>query len=149
MLQKIFTFLQNISLPVLGLITVCIAWRQWRTAELKRRHDLLERRLKVYETVMDFFENFEKSDGADFLRQVRESRFLFSKEISLYLDNVYSDWLKYKGIRQLFNSPETKPDEPEFSTLSKEKSHIAERLKFDGPRVATEKFEKEMSLTKI
>jgi hypothetical protein len=55
----LITILQNSSLPIIGLITVCIAWRQWRTAELKRRHDLLERRLKVYDTMMDFFENFE------------------------------------------------------------------------------------------
>ena len=99
--------------------------------------------------MMDFFENFEASDGAEFLRQVRVSRFLFSKEISVYLDGVYSDWLKYKGIRQLFNSPETKPEEPDFSKLSREKGDIALRLKFDGPKIATEKFAKEMSLTKI
>ncbi len=140
--------LQIISTIVLGLITVYIAWRHWRTDELKRRHDLYERRLKVYDAAIDFFENFEKSDGCEFLRQVRESRFLFSKEISGYLDGIYKDWLKYKGIRQLFNSPDTKPGEPDFSKLSKEKGDIALRLKLQGP-IATEKFAKEMTLSKV
>ena len=58
------------------------------------------------------------------------------------------DWLNYKGIRQLFNDSQTKPEEPDFSRLSKEKGDIAERLKFQAP-IATEKFAKEMTLSKI
>jgi hypothetical protein len=141
--------LEVISPIVLGLIAAYIAWRHWHTDELKRRHDLYERRLKVYGAVMDFFENFETCDGAEFLRQVRESRFLFSKEISIYLDGIHKDWLIYLGIRRQFKDPQTTPEEPDFSKLSKEKGDIAVRLKFDGPKVATEKFANEMSLTKF
>jgi heme/copper-type cytochrome/quinol oxidase subunit 2 len=130
------------------LITAYIAWRHWQTDELKRRHDLYERRLKVYDAVMEFFENFETSDGAEFLRQLRESRFLFSKELSIYLHGIHKDWLIYLGIRRQFKDPQTKPEEPEFSRLSKEKSDIAVRLMFEGP-IATEKFAKEMKLSKI
>jgi hypothetical protein len=141
--------IEIISPIVLGLIAAYIAWRHWRTDELKRRHDLYERRLKVYDAVMDFFDNFETCDGAEFLRQVRESRFLFSKEISIYLDGIHKDWLIYLGIKRQFKDPQTTPEEPDFSNLSKEKGDIALRLKFDGPKIATEKFAKEMSLTKI
>jgi hypothetical protein len=141
--------LEIISPFVLGLIAAYIAWRHWHTDELKRRHDLYERRLKVYDAVMDFFDNFEKCDGAEFLRQVRESRFLFSKEISIYLDGIHNDWLIYLGIRRQFKDPQNTPGEPEFSMLSKKKGDIAQRLKFDEPKTATEKFAKEMSLAKI
>lgn len=140
--------LQIINTSVFGLIAIYIAWRQWWTAELKRRHDLLERRLKVYDAVMDFFENFEKADGSEFVPQVRESRFLFRKELYVYLDGIHKDWLKYIAIRQLLKDPQTKPEEPDFSRLSKEKGDIAKRLKFDEPIIATEKFAKEMSLAK-
>ena len=139
---------QIISTSVLGLIAIYIAWRHWWTDELKRRHDLYERRLKVYDALADFLGNFEKADGNEFLRQVRQSRFLFSKEISAYLDGIHKDWLEYKGIRQQFNSTDTKPEEPDFSKLSKEKVDIALRLKLQGP-IATEKFAKEMTLCKI
>ena len=94
-------------------------------------------------------ENCETCDGAEFLRQVRESRFLFSKEISIYLDGIHKDWLIYLGIKRQFKDPQTTPEEPDFSKLSREKGDIALRLKFDGPKIATEKFAKEMSLTKI
>jgi hypothetical protein len=137
---------QIISTSVLGLIAIYIAWRHWWTDELKRRHDLYERRLKVYDALADFLGNFEKADGNEFLRQVRESRFLFSKEISDYLDKIYLDWLRYIAIRQIFADPVCRPEEPEFSKLSKEKGEIAERLKFQIPATATEKFAKEMSL---
>ena len=146
--QDVITILQNSSLPIIGLSTVCIAWRQWRTAELKRRHDLLERRLKVYEAVMDFFENFETSDGDEFIRQVRVSRFLFSKEMSNYLDGIHKDWLIYLGIRRQIKDPQTRPEEPELSRLSRAKGEVAVRMKFQGP-IATEKFVQEMTLTKL
>lgn len=139
---------ESISTPILALITAYIAWRHWRTDELKRRHDLYERRLKVYDAVSEFIENFETTDGVEFLRGVRESQFLFSREVSDYLDRIHKDWLKYIGIRRLFNSPDTKPDEPDFSKLSKEKGDIALRLKLQGP-IATEKFAKEMTLSRI
>jgi hypothetical protein len=136
---------QIVSTSVLGVIAVYIAWRHWWTDELKRRHDLYERRLKVYDALIDFFETFEKASGIEFLRQVRESRFLFSKEISIYLDEVYRDWLRYIAIRQIITDPACRPEDPEFSKLAKEKGDIAERLKFQAP-IATEKFAKEMSL---
>jgi len=140
--MKVF---QIISTSILGLITVYIAWRHWWTDELKRRHDLYERRLKVYDAVINFFENFEKASGSEFQQQVRESRFLFSKEITEYMDEIYKDWIRYVAIKQIITDPACRPNEPEFSQLSKEKGTIAERLKFQAP-IANEKFAKEMSL---
>ena len=140
--------LEPISTLILGGIAAYIAWRHWRTDELKRRHDLYERRLKVYDAVMDFFENFEKSDGAEFERQARTSRFLFSIEISAYLDTIYKEWSEFVARKRTLATQEIKPEDPAFSKLSKEKVDIALRLKLQR-QIATEKFAKEMSLSKI
>lgn len=132
---------------MLSLIAVYIAWRHWWTDELKRRRDLHERRLKVYEALIDFLEDFENANGKEFLRQVRESPFLFSDEISSYLGEIHSKWVRYKVIRGIFADPSSKPadEHPDFSKLSKEREELGWWLHTQAP-VATGKFVKEMSL---
>lgn len=140
--------IQIASTLVLGLITVYIAWRHWWTDELKRRRDLHERRLKIYDSLIDFLEDFENANGKEFLRQVRESPFLFSDEISSYLGEIHTKWVRYKVIRGLFADPSSKPkpEDPQFSQLSKEREELGWWLHTQAP-VASEKFKKEMTLS--
>jgi len=137
--------LQIVSSSVLGLIAIYIAWRHWWTDELKRRNDLHERRLKVYDALIDFLEDFENASGKEFLRQVRESPFLFSDKIPSYLGEIHSKWVRYKVIRGILADPSSKPapEHPDFSKLSKEREELGWWLHTQAP-VATEKFKKEM-----
>lgn len=132
---------------VIGLTTLYIAWRHWWTDELKRRRDLHERRLKVYDALIDFLEDFEKANCTEFLRQVRESPFLFSKEIFSCLGEIYSKWLRYKMVKGVLDDPSSRPQpkDPQFEELSKELKDLGWWLRTQAP-VVTEKFTKEMSL---
>jgi len=139
--------LQIVSSCVLGFIAVYIAWRHWWTDELKRRRDLHERRLKVYDGLIDFLEDFENASDKEFIRQVRESPFLFSDEIVSYLGEVRSKWVRYKVVRGILADPSSKPtpEHPDFPKFSKEREELGWWLHTQSP-VATEKFVKEMSL---
>ena len=139
--------LQVVSSCMLGLIAIYIAWRHWWTDELKRRHDLHERRLKVYDALIDFLEDFENANGKEFLRQVRESPFLFSDEIPNYLGEVHQKWQRYKVIKGIFADPSGRPppEHPDFAQWSEEMKQLGWWLHTQAP-VATEKFKKEMLL---
>jgi hypothetical protein len=81
--------------PVLAITTGYIAWRQWRTNDLKLRHDLYERRLAIYLSVIEFLarimSNCKATDAEmiNFLQKTRESYFLFGPKVAAYLDSIY------------------------------------------------------------
>lgn len=79
--------------PIFVAIFVAyIAFMQWRTADQKVRLDLYDRRFKIYDATVNFY-NALSGDvkvveflnaRAEFFRAVRESQFLFSRESKIY-----------------------------------------------------------------
>lgn len=86
--------LSALATPTLALFAVYVAWRQWRTADLKRQHELFDRRYEIYEQVSDCYtsiiENSPVLDQKIYnLRYIRKrARFLFSQEVSDYIEEI-------------------------------------------------------------
>jgi hypothetical protein len=138
---------QIVTTFIIGMTTAYIAWRHWWTDELKRKHDLHDRRLRIYNALIGFLENFENANGTEFLQQVRESHFIFSEEIPNYLSEVYQKWQRYKVLKGIFADPSSRPDpnNPDFAQQSEEIKQLGWWLHTQSP-IATEKFKKEMQL---
>ncbi|MDE3016152.1 MAG: hypothetical protein KGI29_04430 [Pseudomonadota bacterium] len=88
--------LAALSTPTLALFGIYIAWRQWRTAELKRKQDLFDKRYAVYEKVLDFLAAI-KADGnakpqTRHLLYIprRQAFFLFGSDVKNYTDELFN-----------------------------------------------------------
>ena len=82
--------------PLIAIITVYIAWQQWKTNKKKLFLDLYDRRLKIYEELRQILSIILRDARASyddlmkFRRAVSEADFLFGSEITSYIDGNYS-----------------------------------------------------------
>jgi hypothetical protein len=81
--------------PVIAAFAVWITWRQWRTDDLRLKHEQFERRYAVYEQLAGFMASVLQlgkcpPEGPELLlRQTRQSYFLFDDETKAFITEVY------------------------------------------------------------
>jgi hypothetical protein len=84
----------------LGLFASYIAFRQWRTAVNKLKHDLFEKRYKIHEKSTLYValicrESYPKFDESlEFIHSISSAKFLFRIDIYEYLENLYKEGIK-------------------------------------------------------
>ena len=80
---------------VIGCIALYIAYQQWQTNHRKLELDLYDRRLRLYQAttkyisvvLADFKPKLE--DLFEFRRETAEAHFLYGRDITAYLDELY------------------------------------------------------------
>ena len=81
--------------PLIAIIATYIAYQQYRANHLKLRQDLYDRRLALFNAVAEFLAHIMREGTADsaqsvtLLQKTRESYFLFGKDISDYVTELY------------------------------------------------------------
>ena len=86
------TYISALLVPVIALLTLLIAYRQWRTAQNKMKLDLFEKRLAIYNAATAFIRNVMTSGNAtdeqlrNLILGTKEAKWLLSAEIAKYLD---------------------------------------------------------------
>jgi len=88
-------FSKQMMTPLIAIVATYIAYQQWNTNKQKLILDRYDRRLKVYEEVVQILSiilqtarpRFE--DLIKFRRAVAEADFLFGPEIMQYIDEIY------------------------------------------------------------
>ena len=81
--------------PVIAIVTTYIAIQQYRANKIRLRHDLYDRRLLLYNSVAEFISHVVQAGAPDrtklilLLRKTRESYFLFGKDVSDYITDLY------------------------------------------------------------
>jgi hypothetical protein len=99
---------------VVAIYAVYLATRQARTAALKLKYDMFDRRMLVYNSLMDFIGavlrdmNFSNDDLYRFLQSINVSYFLFGEEIFKYLEQVRVKGVFLRVRTEQLNSPHTK-----------------------------------------
>lgn len=92
--EFVIKLIPTIITSIVAIAAVTIAYFQYRTNQLKLRHDLFEKRLTVYKATHKFIHLIianawpTKSDIYEFVENTRLSKFLFKKEISEYLAHL-------------------------------------------------------------
>ncbi|MBY3059436.1 hypothetical protein HF263_25700 [Rhizobium leguminosarum] len=87
--------LQALLTPAIAIGVGVIAYMQWRTAHQKVVLDLFDRRYRVYQLARDAVGMVARTGNSDreaelaMLEAMEASRFLFGKDVSLYLRQLY------------------------------------------------------------
>jgi len=109
-LEGILNVFRDLLVPVIAGVVAYIAYQQHKTNRDKLRFDLYDRRLKVFEGLMDLLSViFRKGKCNDqerdqFQRATVEGSFLFNKDIANYLDTIHEKTLKLGAIRAALNN---------------------------------------------
>jgi len=101
-------FLKQAMTPLIAIIATYIAYQQWNTNKQKLILDRYDRRLKVYEEVVQILSiiiqtarpNFE--DLIKFRRAVSEADFLFGPEIMQYIDEIYKRGIQLEYLNKQY-----------------------------------------------
>jgi hypothetical protein len=130
---------QALLTPVIAGIAVYIAWQQWNVNERKLALDQYERRLKVYQRVVEMLRfvcskfSPEIHDLLMFSAETAEADFLFGPEIPKYIDEIYSRGLtlntakfEYRDYTQLPFPPGYDPKKVTDAMMEEEKWFMAQ-----------------------
>ncbi|MGA3035540.1 MAG: hypothetical protein ABSD70_19830, partial [Terracidiphilus sp.] len=87
---------QGMLTPVIAGIAVYVAYEQWRVNKRKYDLDRYERRLRIYQRVVEMIRLIVKDSKAEiqdilkFGADTAEADFLFPDEISEYINEIYT-----------------------------------------------------------
>ena len=146
--------LQGLLTPVIGVTTLYIAWQQWKSNERKAVLERYERRLLIYQRVVEMLRlivrNFkpEIHDLLKFSADTAEADFLFGEEVPKYLNEIYSHGVdlntaraEYRDFRQPV--PEGYDHQQVVDALTREEKWFVGQFS-----VAKEKFKKYLDISR-
>ena len=94
---NVLEVLKGLLSPILAVGIAYIAYQQHKTNREKLRLELYDRRLKVFHSLMNFLGDNSRDGDCSHGRlsqygaEIGESRFLFDKDITDYLEKIYTD----------------------------------------------------------
>jgi hypothetical protein len=112
-MEYVIDILTALLTPVIAVITVYIAYQQWKTYQQRLNLARYERRLQVYEEVkriiiISFHTKVTFEELESFWKSVSEADFLFGPEIRKYIDEIYTHGLglirwkeEYRDVTQI------------------------------------------------
>jgi len=123
--------ISKLSLPVIAIASIFIAWQQYSANREKLKLDLYDRRFKIYDLVVQSIYStqfglgdYERDEYAALDTAFNEAQFLLSKNIY----KIVAKSQKYIGLhRELLRRREKLEDTPENSSRRLELQSIIER----------------------
>jgi len=110
-------FSKQMMTPLIAIVATYIAYQQWNTNKQKLILDRYDRRLKVYEEVVQILSIIIQTSRAKFedlikfRRAVSEADFLFEPEIMQYIDEIYKRGIQLEYWNKQFrDSTQPIPD---------------------------------------
>ncbi len=100
--------------PIIAVIATYIAWQQWKVNKQKLKLELYDRRLAIYEEVMQILSIILRDADASFddllkyRTSVSEADFLFEQEIPFYIDEIYQRGIKLHKLNKQCNESKEK-----------------------------------------
>ncbi len=151
--QLLIQVFQAFLTPLIAILAVFIALQQWRTNHLRLKLELYDRRLAVYEEVKKILgiiireADVSFEDLLKFRSSVTQADFLFGKEVSIYLDEIYKRGLNLRKWKEQYRDytqeqPEGYDHQKVVDEMHKELEWLTEQF---SP--AKEKFKRYLKLS--
>ena len=103
-LTEILNILSGFLTPIIAVLAIIIAYRQYKIQKYRVRIDLFDRRLKIYNAIMDFMSHVrQKGDASNdqifnLIERTIDSRFLFKGEIKNHIESLIQQALDIQEI---------------------------------------------------
>ena len=153
-MSPVLQILQGLLTPVIGVTTLYIAWQQWKTNERRAVLDRYERRLRIYQHVVEFLRVIVRDFKVEIpgilklSAETAEADFLFGEDIPNYLDEIYTRGVKlhaaraeYRDFRQ--SIPEGYDHRKVVDAITNEEKWFLGQL-----AIAKEKFKKYLDISR-
>ena len=111
---------------VIGATIAWVSWLQWRTNNERLKHELFDRRMRVYEAVQSFLSKALQAGTVknewhpELLRAWQESKFLFDDQITSRIDEVYKKSLDYHLAESSRRDASSREDRAKFAAIERE-----------------------------
>lgn len=134
--------------PMIAIVGTAIGFLQWKISRNRLQHELFERRIKIYEIITTHIANgicygtFTNKEETQFLRDTKHARFIFGKDISDFVDEIY----KKSAALKLFISREQQLRGVEFEKAAKEREKVFEWFQTELNNIQN-RFEKYLQLS--
>jgi hypothetical protein len=125
-------YLSAILAPLVALLAIWIAYRQYKTQRYQVRLDLFERRMKIIEDVRMILTDIDKHYSGDgeknnlelFRAAYRHSKYLFSSDIQQYLKTIDNRVGELEGIELKLKATTINPTDENNLKKSKEEAIV-------------------------
>ena len=93
--NAILALASGLITPLIAVLAALIAYRQYRVEYLNAKHDLFDRRFRVYQSTMSYVRAAANSDGipdkitSNFIDARNEAQFLFDDDLNKVLREIY------------------------------------------------------------
>jgi hypothetical protein len=102
-------FFSGLLTPIIAILAAYIAWQQWRTNNLRLKHELFDRRYDLYVKITSYLATslttgrIEPNSEMQFLRDTKAVDFLFDKQIHDFVHEIYSNAVKLYTLNTMEN----------------------------------------------
>jgi hypothetical protein len=148
-LERWIKILSALLTPLIAIIAVYIAYQQSHTAKMKLKSDLFDRRLVIYNSLMDLITSalggmkVSNEELYRFSQNMNNGYYLFGREIFLYLDEVRRKVILLGTHTDQLNSPQTR--DKERTKIIQERLEVFSWIS-DQYELSRKKFEDHLSL---
>lgn len=143
--------LQALLTPVIGGLACWIAYQQYRTNDIKLRHDLFDRRLAVYDALRSFLGKIFRDgrtsyeDCLTLLRSTTQADFLFGPEIPSYIEGLYQKGIELKSLADQLHGDDRLPVGTERNRVAQDETELLKWF-LDQSEIARQHFRKYLHL---
>jgi len=137
-------FIQSISLFVIALLGVLIAFQQMNIAQTKLQHDLYDRRFKIYKSVRELVFlsltcGVKEEDIRDYFDKIYDAIFLYDDDMSDFLTCIGNTSQELHRIKKAIARNQDKSS-PDYDALLLKEEQLVASLQSMYPNVLVEKF---------
>ena len=92
--------------PLIALIMVYIAYQQYKLNEQRLRHEIYEKRIKIYKSVNKFISQITANGQPTYTEcyilylEASEAPFLFNSQIITYVDELYQKGIELSSLQE-------------------------------------------------
>jgi len=108
-------YLKALLTPLIAVLAVYIAYRQWITSRNQFRLNYFDRRLSIYTAAMELVSEIgmtgtiSQEKARSFLVKTREARFLFADDIDIYCTELYKNSQQLRIKEEVFRDTNPLP----------------------------------------
>ena len=113
--MNLVEILSALLVPLIAVVTVCIAYQQMKVNSDRLRLELYDRRYHIYDIAIRFVsqiavgnKEIEIQDVTQFRITTDQGKFIFEEEIQTHMDEIFSKALNLRAVRKNLQGVEQK-----------------------------------------